>query len=375
MSINLDRIKPILFNIPGWHTKRKIVVFESDDWGSIRIPSKETYDYFVSQGYSLDKSPYGKDTLESNNDISALLEVLSGVQNHDGRHPIFTLNNIVANPDFEKISQDNFLYYYYEPFTETYKRYSDHNRSLELIKEGIVKEIFRPQLHGREHLNVTRWLNALQTGQGETLDLFNRSMYGLPVSLTREKRKDFQRAYDFDQGDDTSKSVNVINEACTIFSKTWGYRSDSFVAPNFFWDDDIEKYLYQNGIIILQGQRAQFLTHYDGTYKARYHYTGQKNKLGQVYLVRNCYFEPALDPAKDWVASCLREIANAFLFKKPAIISTHRVNYIGGIDPSNRDRGLNDLSLLLKEIVTIWPGIEFMSSDHLGVIISREAHK
>lgn len=26
-------------NLPGWRTNRKIVVIESDDWGSIRMPS------------------------------------------------------------------------------------------------------------------------------------------------------------------------------------------------------------------------------------------------------------------------------------------------------------------------------------------------
>ena len=30
-----------LLNIPSWHTNRKIVVIESDDWGSMRMPSCE----------------------------------------------------------------------------------------------------------------------------------------------------------------------------------------------------------------------------------------------------------------------------------------------------------------------------------------------
>ena len=34
-----------LLNIPGWRTKRHIVVIESDDWGSIRMPSKDVYVY------------------------------------------------------------------------------------------------------------------------------------------------------------------------------------------------------------------------------------------------------------------------------------------------------------------------------------------
>lgn len=28
-----------LLNIPGWHTNRRIVVIESDDWGSVSMPS------------------------------------------------------------------------------------------------------------------------------------------------------------------------------------------------------------------------------------------------------------------------------------------------------------------------------------------------
>ena len=31
-------------NIPGWRTKRKIVVIESDDWGSIRMPSLKVFE-------------------------------------------------------------------------------------------------------------------------------------------------------------------------------------------------------------------------------------------------------------------------------------------------------------------------------------------
>ena len=45
-------------NIPGWQTKRKIVVVESDDWGSIRMRSSEAYLSFLDKGYNVDKSNY-----------------------------------------------------------------------------------------------------------------------------------------------------------------------------------------------------------------------------------------------------------------------------------------------------------------------------
>ncbi|MBK7480400.1 MAG: hypothetical protein IPI69_12245 [Bacteroidales bacterium] len=42
-----------LLNISGWRTRRKIVVFESDDWGSIRMPSMEVYSEFRNKGLNL----------------------------------------------------------------------------------------------------------------------------------------------------------------------------------------------------------------------------------------------------------------------------------------------------------------------------------
>jgi len=96
------------------------------------------------------------------------------------------------------------------------------------------------------------------------------------------------------------------------------------------------------------------------------HYTGQKNDLGQTYLVRNCRFEPSADPKKDWVGSCLNEINTAFRWRKPAIIESHRVNFIGYINSENRDHNLKLFNQLLREIVRKWPDVEFMSSDELG---------
>ena len=64
----------------------------------------------------------------------------------------------------------------------------------------------------------------------------------------------------------------------------------------------------------------------------------------------------------------------AFKFHKPAIISTHRVNYIGVHDGSNRMNGLNNLRRLLANIRKTWPDIEFMTTDQLGYIIDGINH-
>lgn len=59
------------------------------------------------------------------------------------------------------------------------------------------------------------------------------------------------------------------------------------------------------------------------------------------------------------------QIRTAFMYQKPAVICTHRINYIGGILAANRDRGLRDLKRLLATITKKWPDVRFISSDQL----------
>jgi len=66
-----------LSNLPGWRTNRKIVVFESDDWGSIRMSSKKAFNKLVEVGIPIENNPYNRfDGLESNADLEHLFELL-----------------------------------------------------------------------------------------------------------------------------------------------------------------------------------------------------------------------------------------------------------------------------------------------------------
>ena len=134
-----------LLNVRGWQTRRKIVVIESDDWGTIRSSGMAAYENLLKQGLPVDKSPYNAlDMLENNEDIEQLYETLSSVKDKNGNPAIFTGNNIVGNPDFEKIKASGFTQYFYEPFTETYKQYPKHDGVFKLLKEGIEKNCLCP---------------------------------------------------------------------------------------------------------------------------------------------------------------------------------------------------------------------------------------
>ena len=107
-------------NIHGWRTKRHIVVTESDDWGSIRMSSIENFKRMLKAGMREDRNHYNTyDALESNTDLEELFNVLSKYKDSTGRHPVMTGVNVVANPVFDKIRENGFTEYVYEPYKET----------------------------------------------------------------------------------------------------------------------------------------------------------------------------------------------------------------------------------------------------------------
>lgn len=364
-----------LLNIRGWQTGRRIVVLESDDWGTVRVSSKEAYNHFLENGFPVKDCPYNSnDMLESNTDMELLFEVLSSVRDKNGNPAILTANNIVANPDFKKIKDAGYLQYYCEPFTETYKRYPNHDKVMRLYEEGITKKMLMPQFHGREHVNVARWLKALQANDKAALFAFEHNMFSVHAERAPKVVNEYMDALDADSKEELETKPGIIREGLELFRKIWGFRSASFIAPCYIWDTALETVLAQGGVQYLQGMVIQLepLAEPGYQYKKKYHYQGQQNKSGQHYLVRNAFFEPSTNPAFDWIGDCLNRIEVAFRWKKPAIISMHRLNFMGGLRPENRATNLLLLSKLLHQIVQRWPETEFMSTAQLGDLMSKK---
>ena len=356
-----------LINIQGWKTNRKIIVFESDDWGTIRMPGVREREYLCSKyPQNFNSLTYDRvDNLANAEDLSALFDVLSCFQDIKGNHPIITANTIVANPDFEKIKKNGFYSYFYEPFTKTLERYSSHQGTFALWQEGMRAKVFHPQLHGREHLNIALWMSLLQKQEASSLEAFNRGTWVMKSDAGQ--RLDI--AFNYNEKKYQEVIKEHIQEGQAIFKTLFGYDSKSYIAPSYTWDDDIERMLQNINVQILQGGLYQVFSPYfmeKTQCRLVRHYNGQKSIYGQVYLMRNTHFEPTLIKHVDLVNKCMGDIKRAFRWRKPAIISVHRLNFIGNLEENNRKETLKQLALLLRQILTKFPEVEFMTSDELG---------
>jgi len=311
------------------------------------------------------------DTLASQEDLELLFERLLKFKDINGKHPVITANTVVANPYFQKIKEHNFEQYYYEPFTETLKKYYPNHDVWATWQKGIEENVFFPQYHGREHVNAPYWLRGLRNKNDAFLKAFEFGCWSCPIDI--KTKINLQASYDTEFKEDFEFHTQSILEGLQLFEKLFKYPSRSFIANNFIWSSKLDRITSNSGVQFIQGMKYQKLPLFYNTEKRKMirHYLGNKNKFGQYYLIRNCVFEPSQRSASfNNVGKCLAEIKNAFMWNKPAIITSHRLNYIGSLIPENREKNLTLLETLLKKILKKWPDVEFMSSVDLGNLIS-----
>jgi len=371
MSLKTTLVRNIS-NLPGARMARKIVVIESDDWGSMRMPSLEVYEKLKSKGLDMDSGDSKRynqnDSLATAEDFKELYSLLRSFTDYKNNHPVFTAVSLVANPNFEKIKKHQFKEYYWEPLPITLEKYGCEG-VFQLWQEGIKEKLFIPQFHGREHLNVATWMRELQNDNQEALMAFEENMWGFtnkhPLGIS------YQAAFDLEWVEDLVIQKEVIESGLELFEQLFGYKARFFVPPNGPFNNSLEAIAAKKGIEYMSASKIQLEVLGDGNTQKKYHWLGQKNAVGQHYITRNCFFEPGQE-GKDWIASCLKDIEIAFRWKKPAVISSHRVNYIGRLNSLNRTNGLNALGYLLESILKKWPDVEFKTSTELGDILTAK---
>ena len=360
-------------NLFGWKTKRKIVVFSVDDYGNVRVDSKQARTNMDAAGMKIFSRFDLLDTLETKQDLEQLYAVLDSVKDKNGRPAVFTPFALPCNIDFEKMAAENYGQYHYEMLPVTYEKLSKlqpeaYQNAWNLWKDGIAKGFLKPQFHGREHLNLAIFNDKLQHKDPELLTaLKNRSFTS--ISDEAYPTMSSTAAFDFWDVKENENFTSIIADGLDCFAKVYGYKSDYFTPPVYSIHDSLFKTLKENGIKYIDLGLVRKAHLGQNQYKSEFNYIGKKTNGRLTTIVRNVVFEPTEDRGIDWVAFTMKQIEAAFRWNKPAIISSHRVNFCGHIDPMNREKGLSALKKLLEEITRKWPEVEFMAADELADLI------
>lgn len=345
----------------GYQTSKKQILFLSDDWGSVRLKSLEVRESLRKKGINVDANRFNTyDCLESNKDLELLFEVLAKHKDYFGNPACITAVTNVANPDFEAIKNSDFKQYVFEKNIDSYNRYPNSDRVIDLTMQGITEKLFIPLSHAREHVQINWWMAELQHPDSIARKVFEDEFFflsqpnlirkdikGLGASLNAVDSRDFQSAKD------------ITVSALELFEDIYEYKSIYICPPATFHPLNIEEVLGQYGVEWLDVPRIQHLPRLNKKDKKRFRYLGQKSVHGFRYLVRNVVFETNMSQYDDGVDSCLKGIQQAFDCKQPAIISNHRASFVGGIEEQNREKGLKALDKLLSEILKKWPDVEF----------------
>jgi hypothetical protein len=357
-------------NYRGWSTKRKLVLFESDDWGSIRIKDQKSFSSLQNKGIDLSVSRYTKyDKLEEEEDLDAIFSILKKFNDINGNHPVFSANYLVANPDFEKIKTDDFLKYHYLNLEQSYDRYSGGRYVMfNLIREGIENKIFTPQFHGREHLHPLRWLKCLSVSKKERQSFDFECVPGVIFSRNSSEYIPYMSAFDYFNEDERKYSHSATEDGLNLFEQTFGFKSKTFIPSQSVMGNDLFSTLTKNGVQLSKAGARILPSSVQNNQKMTHDFWGYSKKYDIYFSRANCNFEPNKD-SRDWVSACLADIELAFRFGKPAVISTHRVNYIGGREQMNRTDSLRSLEKLIRKLLDQYKNIEFVDSSTLCEII------
>lgn len=356
-------------NILGKTTKRHLLAFFVDDYGAIINSNQKHQKQFLLAGGDFGNSRFSKyDTLETNADLGALFDVLSSFKDINGHHVAWTPLAVCANPDFQKIKECGYEDYYYEPLDVTLDYKPECSDVKNLMLQGISEGFYLPQFHGREHINVGILMNALKSGNKSVRLAFDHN------SLYSFRGEDgvvsSNQAFRIVTDDDISYYSDIIRDGLKCFEHVYGYKPIHFNAPGDRENSKLASVIAEEGIKYIETDKIKHEYLGSGKWRKEIHWNGEKNQFGQRYIIRNCVFEPGADNA-DWASYTFRQIQIAFLWHKPAVVSSHRVNFAGAISEENRARGLSQLKKLIGLVKRAYPDVEFVTSKQLFDILYK----
>ena len=366
-----------LKNLRGWRTPRKLVAFAVDDYANVRVASTEVRQRLIDTGMDLSSQMDRYDTLETKQDLEALFEVLDSVRDCRGSPAKFTAYALSANPDFSRIRADSERYFP-ELVPDTFARLASEQQDAydgawEFWQEGMQRGLIQPQCHGREHLNVELFERKLRSGAPDLLaSIQNDSLAGVDGDPSMPG-VGFTHAFGLHDAASLPRHREILADSFDCFEAVWGFRSATFTPPAQQLHPSLYEIAEGAGTLSIDKPLRCARPMGDGTRRREVNRSGRQAPQNHLTVVRNVVFEPGKEMGFEPVERAMQQVAAAFRWRKPAIISSHRVNFCGHLDENNRKNGLAALQTLLGRITARWPDVEFVGVDDVVREMDRTA--
>ena len=141
-----QRLGDKYWNFCSVKSNEKLLVIESDDWGSLRTESQNIRKRLNETSVNYNKDPYIQyDGLANSEDLQAMFEMFSKIKSEEGLSPLLTANFCMSNPDFDKIRAKNYQEFFFERFDQSILKNKEGSKVLKLWWPKS------PRCNGRHH--------------------------------------------------------------------------------------------------------------------------------------------------------------------------------------------------------------------------------
>lgn len=305
--------------------KRPVLAFESDDWGAGPLQQADA--------------------------LRRLSTLLQRVRDGSGRSAVMTLGVVLEVPDGPRIAATGCSEYHalslYDP------RFDDVRSAM---AEGISAGVFAPQLHGQCHYWPSALMAAAQ-GNTEVRDWLTNPEPAATESLPSPLQSRWVNASVLPSRPlEPADIQQAIAREAADYVAVFGDAPQVAVATTFIWTDAVEMAWAQAGvdIIITPGRRATCRTRAGAPgCTDRTMLTGERSLTGQIYLVRDVYFEPVLGHDPQRLAD---DLAVRTRKGRACLVETHRYSFLQAANSS-----LDALEAALMVTLATCPGLRFVT--------------
>jgi hypothetical protein len=344
----------------------KAVVIESDDWG-LCAWSPDEHGWRVLADTPAFRGAtgrrYGGSTLESAEDVRLLTETLAEFRGGDGFPPVLQANTVMAAPVFERLQPP--LFEFTElPISEPVNASPRWNRpgldsAIDVYREA---GLWWPELHGLHHLPETAWVAALRRGTADARRAHEQhSIVCQAVEASGE----------YDPSEPRDPRRQRLGRAVERFQNRFGRLPSSLCPPDYRWDDALEIDAQALGLTTIQGLPEQLGHRFARLRRLTLRHRWPNRRGQRFYLPPRIAFEPHhWEPGEQPSAlqSMLRAARWAWSRGQPAIVSTHRLNYVH-LQPGRAAAGRAALRELLSRLVE--DGAVFLTDDEVRCLEER----